>query len=105
MFDVHGPPREDVVGDDAAERVGDDAHLAIVGQEIRVALHKHLVETVQLLLKGVPDLHPEKGKAGSYSTFSALYASTNYSHTTTPILADIRLAKKFYCDAKFVKCE
>lgn len=50
------PARHDVVGDDAAQRVGHDGHLAPVLLELRVARAEERVESVQLLREAFGDL-------------------------------------------------
>lgn len=48
--EAHGvPARHDVVGDDAAQRVGHDGHFAPVLLELRVARAEQRVQPVQLL--------------------------------------------------------
>lgn len=51
------PARHDVVGDDAAQRVGHDGHLAPVLLELRVARAEERVQPVQLLREALGDLH------------------------------------------------
>ena len=57
VVEVDGvPSRDDVVHDDASQRVGEDGHLAPVGLEALVALAKSFVEIVHLWLHAFNDL-------------------------------------------------
>ena len=54
VLHVLGPARQYIIGDNAAQRVGDDGDLAPVGFEVGVPLDEHLVQAIQFLLKPVP---------------------------------------------------